>query len=170
MHKALSVEYPVGPCAFERNLHTILGLLWVVGVQGGWWFAVGSAPLPGAWWLSMVVGAVAWGAVRWRSLHPVRGVLSWVAEHDSVRRAGRPQTDDEGGRWVWCGGPWRHGTPLVELEWALDLQWVALLRVRNDTGHRWWVWVERHSAPARWDDLRRALVASQRRRTAQPRA
>jgi len=164
MHKAPSVEYPVGLCAFERHVHTLLALLWLLGVQGGWWLANGSASLPGAWWLSMVLGVAGWLMVRWRSRQPVAGVLSWVAEHDSVRRTGRPEPDDDGGRWVWSGGPWRHGTPLVDVEWALDLQSVVLLRVRNDTGHRWWVWGERWLAPALWDDLRRALVADQRKR------
>ena len=162
MHKAPSVEYPVGPCAFERGFQNALALVWLVGVQGGWWLASEGEPLPGAWWLSLALGIAAWRAARWRSRRPPLGLLSWLAELDAVRRPGRPEPEDGGGRWVWRDDRWRHGTPLAGLDWVLDLQAVVLLRVCNETGHRWWVWAERRSDPARWDDLRRALVVSRR--------
>jgi hypothetical protein len=43
------------------------------------------------------------------------------------------------------------------LELVLDLQSLALLRLRNRDVASSWIWVERARSPARWNDLRRAL-------------
>lgn len=42
---------------------------------------------------------------------------------------------------------------------ALDLQGCVLLRWRAGRGAVGWLWLDRASAPARWDDLRRAVYS-----------
>ena len=47
---------------------------------------------------------------------------------------------------------------MLGVEQALDLQQVVLLRLRSAGLVPRWVWVQQHSDPARWLDLRRALI------------
>ena len=57
--------------------------------------------------------------------------------------------------------------PCNSLQVPLDLQQRLWLRLQPDTGRALWLWLERRSQPARWDDVRRAVYS---RRTSDPQA
>ena len=69
----------------------------------------------------------------------------------------------------WSGNQWSWGTLdrqlLLELHWALDFQFAALVRFQPSLpgGRRRWFWLERGRQNALgWTAMRRALVAGQR--------
>ncbi len=144
-----SVEYPAGSGRLEGVPAAIAGALWL-SIQVAWLWHEQWVP-SGAWWFSLVVGAV-WAVVLvWRLQHPIEGRLGWQAD-DSGR----------GGVWLWHSDAYRRGTPVVRIEWPIDLQGAVLVRLHNAAGLGWWVWMHRRADPARWDDLRRALQAGRR--------
>lgn len=67
------------------------------------------------------------------------------------------------GAWHWHTNGEEEGVRLEILESVLDCQSCVLLRLKGSNRRATWVWVERHRAPTRWDDLRRALIATRRR-------
>jgi toxin CptA len=169
MRNAPSVTYPVGRCFFYAAGLVVLGalglLVWL------WWLGevlAHRAP-PFTPWTS-AVGAVlwlAWAGFAWRSwVYAPVGVLQWDALAPSSQGPQRV------GVWRWhrqapgehSNNPDRnnpnlsHGAPLQQVQRVLDLQSLLLLRVRNPDGAHRWLWVQRSSDPARWNDLRRALV------------
>jgi toxin CptA len=152
MRNAPSVDYPAGRSALAARLEVALALVWVA-LQGAWAVSVARWPLPGAWWFACGTGALWFAWSRWRTRHPVEGCLAWEAPP--------PGGSAAEGRWIWTSPAYRRGTPLASVDWALDLQGLVLLRLRNAAGLSWWVWLERHRDPRRWGDLRRALVAHQ---------
>jgi hypothetical protein len=91
-----------------------------------------------------------WGAAfavwhLWR--HRVHGSLQWdgLHWHLETELAGRPAHPLAGTLWV-----------------RMDLQshlWVCL---EGPDGRRTWLWLERHGAPERWGDLRRAVYSRPR--------
>jgi hypothetical protein len=111
----------------------------------GWW-ALGSGL---AW--------VVWGIAVARSWkRQPQGRLTWTpSKEHSVDPARRPAV----GSWSWFSAAYLGGVALHRVERVYDLQAWMLLRLHNPDGARIWVWVERGSDPARWDDLRRALWA-----------
>ena len=151
MHCAPAVSYPAGAFHFERRLRAALAGLGVL-VLGAWGWALQGELVP-AWWLGAVgmLALVAWS--RWLSRHPRTGALAWVPGH------GPRQDGEPAGQWFWTSPALRRGTPIVQLEWAWDLQTVVLLRLHNPDGLRWWVWLAEASSPTDWDALRRALKA-----------
>lgn len=66
------------------------------------------------------------------------------------------------GSWHWYSAACPDGAVLRRVEWVLDLQVVALLRLHNADALARWVWVERARDPAQWMMLRRALTAGSR--------
>ena len=150
MTSAPSVTFPVGRCRFYAGVLVALGVLgvvvlgtWVFGVQqrrvwSGW---VGAA----VWVLWLVFAAWSW----WRS--PV-GHLRWDSTA-SVPDVTKP------GVWLWRSASSPEGTPLQRVERMVDLQTQVLLCLHSADALTRWVWVERGRDPARWRDLRCALVA-----------
>jgi hypothetical protein len=143
------VEYPAGVGRLEVLPAAAAGLLWLA-VQAAWLEHDRWAP-SGAWWFALCVGLVWVAVLVWRLQYPIQGRLGWLVDD-----AGR------GGEWRWHSEAYRHGTPVTRIEWALDLQVAVLVRLHNAAGAGWWVWLHRRADPARWDDLRRALLASRR--------
>lgn len=151
MRNAPSVLYPVGRCAFYARLLVLLGLLGLAAFGLGGW----SAPaVEGG--VSVWVGGGLWllwlgyAARSWQR-SPI-GRLQWDALAASAAPDARP------GAWRWRNEANQEGALLSQVELMLDLQSRVLLRLCNADGATTWVWLERSSDPARWDDLRRALV------------
>ena len=150
MVSAPSVSFPVGRCRFYAWALLALAVsglavlgVWVFGVEQrrewpGW---LGAA----AWMLWLVFAAWSW----WRS--PV-GHLRWdaTAPGPDATRAGA---------WMWRSASSPEGAPLQRVEWMVDLQTHVLLCLHSADALTRWVWVERGRDPARWRDLRCALVA-----------
>jgi toxin CptA len=77
--------------------------------------------------------------------------------------------DGQNGQLAWDGEVWRwenkshhSGTTEYELSVVGDFQYRLLLRLQNQARYKVWVWVERHVAPERWLDLRRAVYSPHR--------
>lgn len=161
MRIAPSVVYPVGRCAFYVRLLALLGGLGLLVLAVWWWPLLVKHPqvAPRGDWLAGLAGWVlwlVWMAFAWHSWRrSPTGRLQW----DALAAA-----DDEPprtGAWRWQSGACRDAAPLQRVDLVLDLQDRALLRLRNPDAASRWVWVERASDPARWNDLRRALVSAQ---------
>ena len=154
MHNAPSVVFPVGRCAFQGWLLVVLGM---VGAAVGALFLVESDFWRlGAWgWLPGVTGMcvwliwAAWAFANWR--RSPEGSLRWDAR----------QLAESGvqGIWAWTDRMASEPVELSDVERVLDLQSRVLLRICGPGMGRQWVWVESGSCPARWNDLRRALVS-----------
>jgi len=135
MHDAPSVSYPVGRSPWAAAL---AAALWLAGA--GATLAWSAQPQVAAWRIALawtavgVAGVAAWRA--WR-LAP-RGLLTW-----------------DGADWNWndAGGG--------RLQVALDLQRVLLVLWHGGEDRRW-LWLERASCPARWDEMRRAVYSRAR--------
>ena len=154
MRSAPSVVYPVGRCAFYARLLLFLGVL---GLLNLWvWWQGQIAPLHAAEGSgAFLVGLglwIAWAVFAWRSWwRSPEGQLQWDAQ-----AAGEDDQARAGG-WRWRSDAYRDGVSLRGVELVLDLQGLALLRLRNRDAASSWIWVERARSPARWNDLRRAL-------------
>jgi hypothetical protein len=131
MHDAPSVTYPVGRSFWAGAL---LAVVWLIGLGGllGWAVRTQPAVLRVGAALVVLVAAGA-GAAR----------HGWQAALGSV---------------VWDGERWRlPGTAeaSASVEVVMDLQHALLLRACGGG----WFWLEQRSAPALWDDLRRAVYS-----------
>ncbi len=154
MRNAPSVVYPVGRCAFQAWL-----LVFIAGLSGavGASFLFGlNAPAQGLWgWLTRSAGILAWSVwTAWAFLSWIRspeGVLHWSSVGGGEK--------DGGGAWSWTDRTAPEPLALSEMERVLDLQDRILLSIRGAGLGQRWIWVERSASPARWNDLRRALVA-----------
>jgi hypothetical protein len=137
MHSAPSVSYPVGRSVVLAGLLAAAAALGMVAVFAGVaYLSWAGAATAGLAWCGWVASSLwAWG----RQPH---GQLSWRA-----------------GTWSWVSEAYREGVGLLRVERVYDLQGAILLRLHNADGARTWVWVERRGDPARWHDLRRALIA-----------
>ena len=162
MRNAPSVVYPVGRCAFYAGLLCVLAGLGLLVLLRWWWpWLDAAAELH---WLTHVAGGLGavlwlgWAGFAWRSwLHSPAGHLQWDALGPPVS-SGLAPGPARAGVWRWHRDTLADGAPLQKVERVLDLQDRMLLRVRNPDGAHRWLWVERSSDPARWNDLRRALV------------
>lgn len=114
------------------------------GIYGSW----GTAMVCGVVWCGWLLGAVR----AWRRMP--RGRLAW--QPDRVQ-AEAPQGLP--GIWLWASEAYQEGVALKKVERVYDLQRAMLLRLHNPDGACIWIWVERLADPARWLDLRRALLA-----------
>jgi len=135
MHNAPAVTYPVG----RSSIQGVLGLvLWLAGAAAttAWAVTTPHALLAAAAACVCIavagLAAVSW----WRS---PTGELHWSCDGWQLDLQGQPL----------CG------EPVV----ALDLQASLLLRWRASPGAGGWLWLDRASAPGRWDDLRRAVYS-----------
>lgn len=157
MQNAPSVSYPVGRSHLYAALLVALAIASGVGIAWGVW---GSAPTLWANPLRWAVAAIAWlvwcgwACAHW--LRSPRGMLSWDA------RAAAPGVQLRPGAWRWTplgqsAGPW-----VSAPQWVYDGQRHVLLRMGRRPGA--WLWLTHSALPSRWDDLRRALVATERSR------
>lgn len=156
MRNAPSVLYPVGRCVFYARLLGLIGVLGMAVLVLAGWSARGpeggavstaTAWVGGGLWL-LWLGFAGWS---WRRA-PV-GQLQWDALAPGTRPDARP------GAWRWRSEAYQDGAVLRRVELMLDLQNRVLLRLHNPDAATSWVWLERSRDPARWDDLRRALMA-----------
>lgn len=159
MRKAPSVVYPVGPCFFYAAWLVVLGVLGLaVWLWWSWWVVSGASSPRHV--VATALGALlwlAWAVFAWRSwVHAPVGCLQWDALGASTHGLAHA------GVWRWHRDAGQHGlsqgAPLQQVQRVLDLQSRLLLRVRNPDGAHRWLWLECRSDPARWNDLRRALV------------
>ncbi|WP_332739705.1 hypothetical protein [Hydrogenophaga sp.] len=155
MYNAPSVVYPVGRCVFHALLLTIIGL---VSAAVGALFLLGLVQrLDHSWgWTAVLACVLLWMA--WVAV----AATSWLRSHQGTLEWDSNTVLDEGGAgaWLWSDPSSSESVALSQMEWVLDLQNRILLRFRSvSTGQRW-IWLERSRHPARWNDLRRALVSS----------
>lgn len=138
MHKAPTVDYPVGPSRFYT---LALSVIWsgVIGVDAMWLLRASRLD-----WRHMLGIAVSLAA----------GVVMALC----ARRAA------PAGTLLWDGQCWWWETGGVrasgEVKPRLDLQSVLLLGFLPHSGARQWLWLEKRTAPTRWNALRRAVHAS----------
>lgn len=157
MRNAPSVVYPVGRCVFHAWL---LGLLGVLNAVVWFLLLLGSRAAPDQPWsrpmaLVAMVACGVWAcaaALSW--VRSPEGVLVWSSE---LRQA---EGDLQRGVWLWRNQINAEDVPLCKLERVLDLQDRMLLYVKLANASTRWIWAERRCDPARWRDLRRALVSS----------
>lgn len=135
MHNAPAVTYPVGRSSIQGLLCLVIWLLGVAVILTWAVASPGAARLAAASVLSVMVSALA-ATAWWRT--PC-GELQWSTNTWQLQ----------------LDGGCTAGQPLV----AMDLQCSLLLRWRPDCGPAGWLWVDRASVPARWDDLRRAVYS-----------
>lgn len=147
MRNAPSVMYPVGRCAFHGQLLLVLAVV-VAASLWGWRGSGVDTRL----WLTALTAALFWLAWALRAWwHAPTGQLHWDALASGLQRT-------EAGVWFWLDSAGLAPQPVLGVEQALDLQQVVLLRLRSAGLAPRWVWVQQHSDPARWLDLRRALL------------
>ena len=131
MHNAPAVTYPVGRSHLAGAF--LLGA-WLAGAAAmGMWTAESAGPdwrHAAGWAMLAVVGFSA--LQQWRS--SISGDLTW-----------------DGSAWRWQQ---QAGTVAVHL----DLQRVLLLRWQGESGGCW-LCLERNTAPAQWNALRRAVYS-----------
>ena len=151
-YHAPPVSYPAGRCllagwALLGLCLLLLGALTAAAGQGADPLAHAAAAR------FLALGLVGWGLVAaW---------AAWV-----WRRSPCGQLVWRAGQWQWLpehkgqGGP--EALPVTSLHLALDGQAVLLLRLKGARPLPRWLWLERRSDVARWDDLRRAVWAAQR--------
>jgi toxin CptA len=144
MHSAPSVSYPLGRSHFHGYT---LGLIGLAGTAVG------------ALWLfdADVVGWRHW-------LFFTALFLTCIVSAETWRRtpAGRLHWDGA----VWCRTD-DHASVSGDLSIHLDLQNCLILSLRLATGSRIWLWPERRTDVARWNDLRRAVFSPRPIRGAQ---
>jgi toxin CptA len=134
MHSAPSVSYPVGRSRYATRL---LVAVWIAGVC-----CVGLAC-----YLSDHLG---WSA----ALLAGSTVLAGVAAFVSSGRVPATELAFDGQRWSISGKQARQAADAVVV---LDFQALLLVRLDMPRAAACWLWLERPSNPARWQDLRRAL-------------
>ncbi len=135
MHNAPAVTYPVGRSSIQGALGLVLWLLGLAAIIA-WALTWPDARLVAAA-ASLCAAAAALAAVAWWRTEA--GDLQWDGDDWQLRLRGRA----DGGK------------PVV----ALDLQVCLLLRWNGVDSAGGWLWLDRASAPARWDDLRRAVYS-----------
>ncbi len=147
MHNAPSVMYPVGRCAFQGQGLAVLAAI-VAATLWGWRGAGADMRL----WLAVSAGAMLWLVWAWRgwSRSPT-GQLQWDAQAAGLRST-------QPGAWFWLDSAGVAPQPVPGVDVALDLQQRVLLRLSSRSQAPRWIWVEAASDPARWLDLRRALM------------
>lgn len=118
-------------------------------------WAAARPDLPAAWWLTVLLTGAGALWAGWRLRHPLQGEVAWDPPGDGSR--------GEAGMWRWISAARPHGVALTSLRIALDWGDAVLLEGRTPDGLRLWLWCGQGAVshtPARWLDLRRALMAS----------
>ena len=136
MYNAPAVSYPVGRSHIKRLITGGL-LCLTLGLLIFWSQQLGRLAWPqgltwGLWFLSL-------GLALYEDLRSPHGNLHW---------------DGHGWHWDSAGQSW-----VVEVRPQLDGQEFVLLAVRGAQPGLDWLWLERQSAPANWDAVRRAVWA-----------
>ena len=138
MHNAPSVSYPVGRCAFQRQLYLLL-VLATLAVLGAWSL---NQSFTRVWWAAVwlaVIGGVL-GALSLRFV----ATLSWSGQH-------------------WCLHDQSGKKPdvLGEVEVILDTQKTLLLRWQPTSDKLptsfVWLWLGAELPSSRWQELRCAV-------------
>lgn len=155
MKSAPAVEYPVGRSFWGVRIEAALAVAWLLA-QMLWW----NQGAGGAWVFSFLLGLVLLMHTVWCWRHAAQGRLEWRPPDHGVGHSGVDGVLQ--GAWFWHSHHHHRGTRLERVEWMLDLQSRVLLRLRTSSGMGLWIWLERHSDPQRWSDVRRALVAHRR--------
>lgn len=151
--------YPVGPCAFYACCLLVLALFSLLALV--WWWYQSAVGLPG---LLPGLGWLAWAVLAWRSwVHAPVGHLQWDAlALRSWASSQSAQHTGQHGEWRWHRqqgqADFSAGVPMLWVQVVFDGQSLLLLRLRNPDGVWLWLWLERRRDPARWIDLRRALL------------
>jgi len=135
MHNAPAVTYPVGRSSIQGALGLVLWLLGVAATTA-WALTSPDARLVSAAACLCTAAAVLAGVAWWRT---GAGEVQWNGDGWQLHSWG--QSHD--------------GKPMV----VLDLQASVLLHWHATRGAGGWLWLDRSSAPARWDDLRRAVYS-----------
>ena len=136
MHKAPTVDYPVGRSRFQMLALLVIGL--GVTATDVFWFWQAEV-VDWRQWLGLAVTlAAAIAALQTWRVSP-SGTLHW-----------------DGRSWWWEVGGVRIGGVVGVF---VDLQGVLLLCFRTDAGVRQWLWLEQIAARTRWSALRRAVHA-----------
>ena len=157
MQNAPSVVYPVGRCAFYARLLMVLAGLSGGALVAGWWhaWAVSPSSTEHIRWALGGFGWLIWLLVALRHhQHLPSGMLKWDAQMASRQTHAHP------GAWLWLDPGGAGGQAQVTPEIVLDGQNHLLIRLIALPGVPRWLWLERSAHPGRWDDLRRALVAT----------
>ncbi|MBB1077516.1 hypothetical protein HUU62_24235 [Rhodoferax sp. 4810] len=136
MYNAPAVSYPVGRSRFQGWL---LAAVLAAGASSmAAWTMQSDQPGWRHWAAASVWLVTASVAMRAWFRAPA-GLLSWDSK-----------------TWVWVSG---EQTRQVTLSATLDTQSALLLQLRTPGAPTLWLWPERHTAPARWLALRRAVFA-----------
>jgi hypothetical protein len=141
MHNAPSVAYPVGRCAFERQLYAFFAC-----VASAVWLAWALLQSPTvALWLGaccLVTASVA----GWPALRSMDATLVWDGQGWCLHSTPHQETDQLGKVHV-C---W-------DVQKALLLKW----QPSSDTlgASTRWLWLGQERSPAHWQDVRRAVYA-----------
>lgn len=152
MYNAPSVAYPVGRCAFQRQVFAACMVL-AVGVLVAW---ATLQPLTGLWYGS-VCATLAGGVGGWRAIH-VAGVLQWQGEAWVFWRPSAQAVN-----------PWQGGVVRLafDAQRVLLLQWTPTLDETDNATQSVlgvprrseWLWLAKDNAPDHWQDVRRAVHA-----------
>lgn len=160
MRRAPSVIYPVGRCAFYGYLLAGLGMLSLLAFMAWCWPWMTAPALNPHTDQLMTAGAGAllwliWAGLAWRTwARTPEGRLQWDAQGSALEGL-RP------GVWRWHeASGYLDAVPLTQVLRVWDGQNRLLLCLRQPNHKARWIWVEQAREPARWDDLRRALMAS----------
>ena len=157
MFNAPSVSYPVGRCAFYGWMLVGLGVSgWVAfaGVQAMVYLERAASLTLVQTVLGLLLCAGWAGVAAWHWRQSSQGLLHWDAAGAPLAR------ETAAGLWRWQPVGRVRSADLAQVVTVLDLQSRCLLRARRQDGGSHWLWVERAQDPDRWEDLRRALVAS----------
>lgn len=146
MHKAPSVSYPVGPCAWYARW-LCLGLLLVV-CAGFWSLRYGQAPSAGQLVSGLGLWLLTMAAVLVHLIRIRPGLLTWHVERDGTGL----------GEWLWQPQSGRAVLVSVRVVWP-GFNTVGL-RLRDGQGRVHWVWAQAERGPDDWVAFRRALVSS----------
>lgn len=145
MHNAPSVAYPVGRCAFQRQLY-----FFFTCAASATWLAWALFEGSGAGLCLGACGLVAAGVSGWRAMCPLDVTLIWDGQVWCLHSEAHPEVDQWG---------------VLEVCWdvqkALLLKWQPL----SDTvgASKRWLWLGQERSPAQWQEVRRAVFARTRR-------
>ncbi|MDO8903409.1 hypothetical protein [Hydrogenophaga sp.] len=155
MRSAPSVVYPVGRCVlYGRYLFALSAL--VLTVLIGWALSSSGRYFVDAIWAGVASWAL-WSIWVFKSWwYTPKGALHWDSLAPSAGDSPRA------GAWRWLADEGGENVSLQAIECVIDWQSWMLLRLKQPSHLATWVWVERHCGPARWGDLRRALMATRR--------
>jgi hypothetical protein len=142
LHNTPPVAYPLRRSSFLGGL--LFGL-WLagVGLTLAWGWLGGASRVQSAVAGAAVLASGALAAVSWKN--SPHGQLIW-----------------DGQLWRWKSASYQTGAADYELFVIADIQRCLMLRLENPAGASLWLWAERHAAPERWLDLRRAVHAPYR--------